>query len=187
MRTRVCAQHAVEMLGLAPFFEQEVQKRKQVLDGALANAVALPKSAIEQDKEVELNPTPDMKNIEPVQGLDMNNKATQMMLKMGWVPGKALADGGLVVPIEANANWRRSGLGLQGQQQGRKGHTPFMVECRALLKEFLDSPEIAMSIPGLSKEQRGVVHKLARSMRLSSKSVGNNLNRCIAIFRPSAL
>ncbi|XP_050100652.1 NF-kappa-B-repressing factor-like [Anopheles aquasalis] len=106
--------------------------------------------------------------------LDTKNIGFKLMQKLGWKGGGlGVKDDGIVDPITAQIKIGRKGLGNQEKADESGLDTKFI---KTVLRNFKNSHmeyDLVFSVD-FSKEDREVIHRIAKSFALRTKSFGND-------------
>lgn len=112
------------------------------------------------------------------------NIGNQLLKKMGWSSGGLGKDGrkGISEPVSVSSVIHRQGLGLM---QDHGVHKSFLPKIRQMILDYVRSnnqDDLAFA-PDFSKEERNIIHQVARKVGLKSHSHGKDDNRFLVLSR----
>jgi len=121
--------------------------------------------------------------------LQSRNRGYKLLLKMGWDPAKGLGQShqGLKDPVAVklkdNVRLGRNRRGL-GFADPNKKEVTFTDGAERKVREFANSTLSQMQFSkNLEKEERALIHELAKKYHVKSKSVGKGENRSLFLFK----
>lgn len=121
--------------------------------------------------------------------LKPNNKGYKLLLKMGWDPAKGLGKSlqGLTEPVAVklkdNVRLGRNKSGL-GFAETNKEEATFADGAERKVREFANSTLTQLQFSkDLAKEDRALIHNLAKKYHLKSKSIGKGEERSLFLFK----
>jgi len=121
--------------------------------------------------------------------LKPHNKGYKLLLKMGWDPTKGLGKSlqGLTQPVAVelkdNVRLGRNKRGL-GFAEPNKEEATFADGAERKVREFANSTLTQLQFSkDLAKEERALIHTLAKKYHLKSKSMGKGKERSLFLFK----
>lgn len=121
--------------------------------------------------------------------LKPHNIGYKILLKMGWDPTKGLGKSlqGLTEPVSLelknNVRLGKNKRGL-GYADPKEAETTFTDGAERKIREFANSTLTQMQFSkDLTKEERALIHELAKKYHVKSKSVGKDKERSLFLFK----
>lgn len=121
--------------------------------------------------------------------LQPHNKGYKLLLKMGWDPAKGLGQthqglkDPVAVKLKDNVRLGRNKRGLGFADPDKQGAT-FTDGAERKVREFANSTLTQMQFSkDLTKEERALIHELAKKYHVKSKSVGKGESRSLFLFK----
>jgi len=121
--------------------------------------------------------------------LQPHNKGYKLLLKMGWDPAKGLGQthqglkDPVAVKLKDNVRLGRNKRGL-GFADPEKQEATFTDGAERKVREFANSTLTQMQFSkDLTKEERALIHELAKKYHVKSKSVGKGESRSLFLFK----
>jgi len=121
--------------------------------------------------------------------LQPHNRGYKLLLKMGWDPKKGLGQthqglkDPVAVKLKDNVRLGRNKSGLGFADPDKQGAT-FTDGAERKVREFANSTLTQMQFSkDLTKEERALIHELAKKYHVKSKSVGKGESRSLFLFK----